>query len=89
MVVSVHFLLQGAYFVLLSQHEKPRITIFNVDEETEPRVSEVLDFEASSIFTFDPNTEDFFLHSSKEIHRVHFDLESISIEKLNIELGED
>jgi hypothetical protein len=38
-VVSVHFLLQGAYFVLLSQHDKPRITIFNVDEETEPRVS--------------------------------------------------
>jgi hypothetical protein len=49
----------------------------------------VLEFEANSIFTFDSNTEDFFLHSAKEIHRVHFDLESITTEKLEIDLGED
>ena len=30
-VVDVLFLLQGAYFVLLSQHETSRITIFNVE----------------------------------------------------------
>lgn len=55
-VTDVLFLLQGAYFVLLSQHDTSRITIFNVENDREPRVTQSFDFSVQSMFAFDSNS---------------------------------